>query len=35
MSNWAAASTIFNGGGYSSRFRNSAIIGRLGLNLRW
>jgi outer membrane immunogenic protein len=27
--------TIFNGGGYSSRFRNTAIIGRIGLNLRW
>jgi outer membrane immunogenic protein len=26
---------IFNGGGYTSRFRNTAIIGRLGLNLRW
>jgi outer membrane immunogenic protein len=26
---------IFNGGGYSSRFRNKAILGRLGVNWRW
>ena len=23
------------GGGYTSRFKNTAVIGRLGLNLKW
>jgi outer membrane immunogenic protein len=29
------SATIFNGGGYSSRFRNKAILGRVGVNWRW
>jgi hypothetical protein len=29
------SATLFNTAAYTGRFRNSAVIGRFGINLRW